>query len=252
MLGAQRALNIAGPLLRSTWSAIRGWRALQPVRSRVPLSRMLLQALLITSLARGNAESGRTREIWWSSMLACWLCFEGLLRPGELRQLRVADVDLPMGGWEAGMILTIRKPKTRRICRTNVSLMRWMSWWMQGFDPGRRVFRMGRRLWANMFSLGLSCVGAADKGFTLGSLPGGGATHHFRVHENLGRLQYHGRCARSETLRCYLHEALAAQVDARLSSESRRLVESVLAHLHVLDRPPPRSLKVLLSRSGDE
>ena len=122
-------------------------------------------------------------------MLACWLCFEGLLRPGELCQLRVADIDLPMGGWEAtenvGMILTIRKPKTRRIYHTqfvlikNVSLIRWMSWWMQGLDPGRRVFRMGRRLWANMLSLGLSCIGAADKGFTLGSLRGGGATITF-------------------------------------------------------------------------
>ena len=262
VLGAQRALNIAGPLLRSTWSAIRGWRALQPVKSRVPISRMLLQALLITSLARGNAESGRTREIWWSSMLACWLCFEGLLRPGELCQLRVADIDLPMDGWEAtenvGMILTVRKPKTRRIYHTqfvltkNVSLIRWMSWWMQGLDPGRKVFCMGRRLWANLFSQGLSRIGAADKGFTLGSLRGGGATHHFRVHENLGRLQYHGRWSRSETLRFYLHEALAAQVDARLSRESRSLVASVLAHLHVLDQPPPRPLKVLLSRSGDE
>ena len=48
-------------------------------------------------------------------------------------------------------------------------------------------------------------------------------------YENLGRLQYHERWARSETLRFYLHEALAAQVDARLSSEGRKLVESVLA-----------------------
>ena len=262
VLGAQRALHIAGPLLRSTWSAIRGWRALQPVKSRVPISRMLLQALLITSLARGNSESGRAREIWWSSMLACWICFEGLLRPGELCQLRVGDIDMPLGNWEdtenVGMILTIRKPKTRRIYRTqfvlikNVSLIRWMSWWIQGLDPGRKVFRMGRRLWASMFSSGLSLFGAGDKGFTLGSLRGGGATHHFRVHENLGRLQYHGRWAKAETLRFYLHDALAAQVDARLSNESRELIAVILQHVHVLVRPPPQSLKVLLSRSGDE
>ena len=86
-----------------------------------------------------------------------------------------------------------------------------------------------------------------DKGFTSGSLRGGGPTHHLRVHENLGRLQYHGRWARAETLRFYLHEALTAQVDARLSDASRDLIDMVLRHAHVLEHLPPQSLKVLVS-----
>ncbi|CAE6958585.1 unnamed protein product, partial [Symbiodinium sp. CCMP2592] len=230
VLGVQRILNIAGPLLRSTWSALRGWRALQPVRSRVPISSSLLHAFLVVSLARGNAEVGRARERWWSAMLAAWLSFEGLLRPGELCQLRAGDIDLPLDSLTAadeGLILTIRQPKTRRVYHTQFvlvkepRLVKWMVWWLDAVPSGRKLFRLGRREWARLLTAGLSALGADQNGYTLGSLRGGGATAHFRAHENLARLQYHGRWARSETLRFYLHEAWAAQGDAQLSASSK-------------------------------
>ncbi|CAE7727399.1 SMYD3 [Symbiodinium sp. CCMP2592] len=231
VLGVQRILNIAGPLLRSTWSALRGWRALQPVRSRVPISSSLLHAFLVVSLARGNAEVGRARERWWSAMLAAWLSFEGLLRPGELCQLRAGDIDLPLDSLTAadeGLILTIRQPKTRRVYHTQFvlvkepRLVKWMVWWLDAVPSGRKLFRLGRREWARLLTAGLSALGADQKGYTLGSLRGGGATAHFRAHENLARLQYHGRWASFSSARIMgerLQRALRELADALQEAE---------------------------------
>ena len=38
VLGVQRTLRLSGPLLRGTWAALRGWRTLLPVNSRIPMS----------------------------------------------------------------------------------------------------------------------------------------------------------------------------------------------------------------------
>ncbi|CAE7210929.1 SMYD3 [Symbiodinium sp. CCMP2592] len=98
VLGLQRALQISGPLLRGTWAAIRGWRSLQPVKSRVPMSKYVLEGLLVVLTARALREVGRVRERFLAAMLASWICFEALLRPGEADNLLVGDVCLPDPG----------------------------------------------------------------------------------------------------------------------------------------------------------
>ena len=86
LIGLQRAFHLSGPLLRGSWAAIRGWRVLQPVRSRVPMSKSILKALLVVLLATGKSFTGRAREGYWAAMLATWVSFEGLLRPGSPRR----------------------------------------------------------------------------------------------------------------------------------------------------------------------
>ena len=72
-------------------------------------------------------------------------------------------------------------------------------------------------------------LGLADCHFTLGSLRGGGATHSFRVHRNLGQLQYAGRWKRAETLKHYIQEALAVQVVSQAPQESQQLLRATHA-----------------------
>lgn len=256
LIGLQRAFHLSGPLLRGSWAAIRGWRVLQPVRSRVPMSKSILKALLVVLLATGKSFTGRAREGYWAAMLATWISFEGLLRPGETSVLRVSDLCFPDGvagvDSQEGLVVTIRKPKTRRLWQTQFVLIKcpeliaWLLWWCEGVPRDRLLFRMGRRQWYRLFKLGLERLLLQDRGFTLGSLRSGGATWHFRTYENLSTLQYLGRWARADTLRYYLHEALTVRVEAESRPEAKRHLEFALEHVSVLDKPPRLSLRALL------
>ena len=188
LIGLQRAWHLSGPLLRGSWSAIRGWRALQPIRSRIPMSRSIMQGVVLTLLMMGNEENGYLREIMWAAMLSVWLSFEGLLRPGETEQLLVRDLCFPdqHGGGSEGLVVTIRKPKTRRLWHTQFVLIRdralisWLRWWTMGVSTNRVLFRVARRRWAKVFGQSLAWLQLDDRGFTLGSLRAGGATWHFK------------------------------------------------------------------------
>ena len=256
LIGLQRVFHLSGPLLRGSWAAIRGWRVLQPVRSRVPMSKAILKALLVTLLASGNSLSGRGREHYWASMLATWLSFEGLLRPGETSVLRVSDLCFPDGvageDSQQGLVITIKKPKTRRLWQTQFVLVKcpeliaWLRWWCAGCSRDRLVFRFSRRQWYRIFQHGLERLCLEDRGFTLGSLRSGGATWHFRTYENLSTLQYLGRWARADTLRYYLHEALTVRVEAESRPEAKQHLEFALDHVNMLRKPPRLPCRALL------
>ncbi|CAE7608483.1 unnamed protein product, partial [Symbiodinium pilosum] len=98
VLGIQRSLRIAGPLLKNTWTLLRGWRRLEPIKSRVPLPFHVLQCLLIFCLVRGFQFHGQLRAEWWSVMIGCWLGYHALLRPGEVDALRMGDLLFPVDG----------------------------------------------------------------------------------------------------------------------------------------------------------
>ncbi|CAE7383354.1 unnamed protein product, partial [Symbiodinium microadriaticum] len=153
---------------------------------------------------------------------------EALLRPGEAHNLHVEDILLPDSGvtsqGDEGLVITIRRPKTRRVWRAQFvlvkdeALIRWMRWWVKDARPHRRLFRVGRRTWAQQVAEGFASLDLGDRGYTLSSFRGGGATNMFRRHMNLAQLQYHGRWARQETLKAYLQEAFSVQVAASAST----------------------------------
>ena len=249
VLGVQRLFQVSGPLLRQTWGSIRAWRTLQPVQSRVPVTYTVLTALLVVLMSRSVRESGRGREQWLCSMLASWLCFEALLRPGEAHELRVEDILLPdvsvgLQGDE-GMVISIRRPKTRRVWRSQFvlvkdeMLIRWTAWWIKDARPHRRLFRVGRRVWAQQVAEGFRGLALEDRGYTLSSFRGGGATNLFRRTMNLAQLQYHGRWARQERLKAYLQEAFSVQVAASASSMARERIALVNQEWPLLSCPPP-------------
>ena len=249
VLGVQRHFQVSGPLLRQTWGSIRAWRTLQPVRSRVPVTYAVLTALLVVLMSRSAREQARGREQWLCSMLASWLSFEALLRPGEAHNLHVEDILLPDSGvtsqGDEGLVITIRRPKTRRVWRAQFvlvkdeALIRWMRWWVKDARPHRRLFRVGRRTWAQQVAEGFASLDLGDRGYTLSSFRGGGATNMFRRHMNLAQLQYHGRWARQETLKAYLQEAFSVQVAASASTVARERIALVNREWPLLASPPP-------------
>lgn len=260
VLGIQRALRIAGPLLKNSWTLLRGWRRLEPIRPRVPLPYHILRGLLIFCLTRGLQYKGQLRAEWWSVFIGTWLGFCALLRPGEVDSLKVSDLLFPVDdeiGQGAALVVNIRNPKTRRVWNHQFALaeekdlMLWLKWWCKDRAGRERVMMIGKRRWAVLFKQALDEMHLATCGFTLGSLRGGGATYHFRVHRNIGQLQYAGRWARAETLRHYLQTALSIQVVAQAPGEATRILRNLRAHAHHLRSPPPADLTDLLaSRRG--
>ncbi|CAE7920809.1 unnamed protein product, partial [Symbiodinium necroappetens] len=153
---------------------------------------------------------------------------------GGLAQFRSSPQDEEAGG----LVVTIRKPKTRRLWQTQFvlvkspALIKWLAWWTADMQGDRLLFRVARRRWARLFAEGLARLHLGDRGFTLGSLRSGGATWHFRTYENLPKLQYLGRWARADTLKYYLHEALTIKVDAEGKPESKvAVISSALREL---------------------
>ena len=221
VLGVQKFWRISGTALPGTWAALKAWRHLTPSRSRMPMTFYTLQAFLVVCLAKGNQAKGRERYLlWWSVMLGSWLAFTALLRPGEIYKLRVEDITLPVEGAEGvdspGMVVVIRRPKTRRVYKTQFvlvkheSVIRWMRWWRAAHRPGKRLFPWERHQWATTFKAGLSALGLESIGFTPASMRAGGATHLFREKREPASAPIYGSLVEGqhvETLssRCVFH-----------------------------------------------
>ncbi len=250
LLSVQRKFRIHGGLLKGSWLAVKGWKALIPTRTRVPITRYLLESLLVMMLINSAQEQGSERKIWIRCALATWLSFSCLLRPGEALNLRVGDLTFPdistFSMETADLVVVIKHPKTRRVWKNqfvlcdDVALVQWLSWWVCGMSKQKPLFAMSRYIWSSRFSSALSRLGLES--ITLGSLRCGGATFHFRQHKNLGQLQYHGRWASAETLKHYLHAAMSVHVMESLKRDTKEKI--VEAHKHAIVLASPRKLSV--------
>lgn len=248
VLSLQRAFRISGSGLKGTWLAIKNWKASLPHHTRVPLSRSGMEALVLTMFASGASSCGYDRRTWWACALATWLSFVCLLRPGETLKLRVDDLTFPDGSslveGAAGLVVVVRNPKTKRIWKTQFvlcsenPLIQWLAWWVRGIPRHQWLFPLTRYVWNTRFNSGLDRLALRSCGFTLGSLRTGGATYHFRVHQNLALLQYHGRWASSDTLKYYLHSAMSVHVMSNISEEAKGRLEVALSNVALLLNPP--------------
>ena len=258
VLALQQAYGLSGPLLRNTWAVVKGWRTVQVSKPRIPLTKYRLECMVLVAMSRGLSEDGLGRYRWWSAGLAWWLGFTCLLRPGEILNLHVGDIQFPEGPGEEreglGAVVVIRRPKTRRIWREQFvlcqdsRLVKWLQWWLRGRSPHKSVFGFARHALVQRFSEALAYLGLADVGYTLGSLRAGGATDFFRRTRNLGELQYMGRWSAPSTLQHYLMEAFSAHVAGQCSSFAQTRLENAHDNVDLLDCPPGLSAQALLSR----
>ena len=125
VLAVQRKLRVSGALLKSTWAAIKGWKLTRPTRPRVPITRYLLEALVVAGFSRGAGDIGLRRRRWFGAALGWWLAFDALLRPAEVLRLRHCDLAFPnseLHGPDPNLVVVIRNPKTRRVWKTQFVL----------------------------------------------------------------------------------------------------------------------------------
>lgn len=64
--------------------------------------------------------------------------------------------------------------------------MKWLHWWL-AISLGRPIIGLPRQFLQKKLSVTLTFVGLEDCRYTLGSMPSGGATHHFQRFRNFGR-----------------------------------------------------------------
>ena len=178
-----------------------------------------------------------------------------MMRPGEIDALQVKDLHFPEAPELAegvGLVISIKQAKTRRVWAQQFvivedeSLIRWLQWWVQGRRPRDRVMRVARRRWSQLVGEALKLLLLTECGFTLGSLRGGGACHHFKTKQNLGLLQFAGRWRRPETLKHYLQEALGVHALAKAPAKATEVMRSTFELVELLNHPPPRALNQLL------
>lgn len=183
------------------------------------------------------------------------------MRPSELLKLKPQDLSFPPGTngeSDPGLIVIVRNPKTKRIWRRQFVLghderiVRWLRWWTKGQRRRQNVLPFSRYVFTKCFQECLRRLGLESCGFTLGSLRAGGATNHFRCHDNLAQLQFHGRWTSTSTLQFYLQEAFGAHVEGKMSPASRRMLETLQCHSSMLNTPPVDSVQSFFSNEAHQ
>ncbi|CAE7734383.1 unnamed protein product [Symbiodinium sp. CCMP2592] len=171
-----------------------------------------------------------------------------MLRPGEIDQLRVGDFCFPEAPELAegvGLVVSIRQAKTRRVWAKQFviidskELVAWCRWWTEGKGPKQRFLSPSRRRWSQVLVEALEILDLNSCGFTLSSMRGGGACHHFKTQKNLGLLQFAGRWRRPETLRHYLQDVLGIHALAQAPSTAREKLLQTYEQVPLLLTPPP-------------
>ncbi|CAE7654091.1 unnamed protein product [Symbiodinium sp. CCMP2592] len=217
VLSIQKELRLSGPLLRNTWSNLRAWRMLQPIKPRVPMTHYVMQCVLVVCLAFANQSSGSAKAEWFSTMLGIWLAFAGMLRPGEVDNLKFSDFCFPEVAElceNVGLVVNIRQAKTRRVWANQFilihdrALVSWLRWWAQDQKPSLRFLQVGRRKWSERLREALNALDLETCHLTLGT----------------------------ETLRHYLQDALAIHTLAQAPGSAKDKLAEVYDYCGYLGR----------------
>lgn len=255
IVAVQRKLSISGSLLRATWTAMKGWKSLRPSRPRVPVTRWILEAMVLVGLMKGAECRGAARKEWWSAALGWWLAFEGLLRPVEVLRLQRKHLVFPedaLTGPDPNLVVVIEEPKTKRVWNkqfvvcTEPGLIQWLQWWAQQMRPNDFLVCMSRHSWSRRLLAVCNSLKLEDVGYTLSSFRSGGATYQFRQHGNFSVLQFKGRWKSAATVQFYIQGAMAAHATCAAGAEAAERVRFVRAGSQWLERVPGQTAARLL------
>ena len=200
-----------------------------------------------SGFSRGAGDIGLRRRRWFGAALGWWLAFDPLLRPAEVLRLRHCDLAFPnseLHGPDPNLVVVIRNPKTRRVWKTQfvlcteAPLIDWLRWWCTHLRQDEPLLGLSRHQWSSYLKQAVQWLCIDEAGYTLSSFRSGGATHHFRTHENLGTLQYRGRWNSPSTLQYYLHEAMSAHVTCRISALGEQRAAAVRSGVEWLKKTP--------------
>eukprot|EP00971_Amphidinium_carterae_P339536 6477397-Amphidinium_carterae.1 len=217
------------------WLCQRTWQQHTPVHARAPMPESILLALACTSWVLG----------WHRLALGLLLGFLGMLRPSELGRLRRMDISLPqdLNGSPDVLIIAIAQSKTStRASRlqstmiTDVNVIALAQGLLCDDSPSRLLISGGLPELSRKYAK-LTTILDLKKGFSLGTLRGGGAVRCLKQHKSLSLLQWLGRWSSERSTHHYLQLGVAAATWIDLPLATKALVQQLASHADVILNP---------------
>ena len=189
--------------LKSSWRLMKTWVTHEIPNRAPPLSLEALHLLVGYALFKQ----------WHLFALSLLLAFHGLLRTGELLNLKAKNITVSQPKGPAVISLGLTKSGKRHGAAESVTIhaedvCRRLYQWKQLACPSASLTGSSH-VWRKTFSQTIDAVGLSSFDFRPYSLRRGGATNHFQIHGRFDALLVLGRWQAASTARVYVNEGLA-------------------------------------------
>ena len=204
--------EVAGKL-RHSWRLLKSWNKMEPPMRVLPISPLIVLAM--------SGACIRLRKIQCAA--AFLLCFDTLLRPGELYSLRKQDFT-----WAGGKaVVSLRNTKTGQrkgaeemvVCQSEIANF-WLQKALLRKDPGDYLLSCTSKSLRTLFFTILEHLGVQGH-FSMYSFRRGGATWHFLAGGSMEETLLRGRWQSSSTARIYLQDAAATLTHLQITPAQR-------------------------------
>jgi integrase len=240
ILAVQTAHRHLRGKLRQSWDGLQSWAEELPSSLRTPLPLLCFKAMVCLSRIFGLSSKGRAAFTWFVFANLLELGYWGMLRPGELFNLKREHVALPSSGIlsvEAFTVLMIIKPKNKRSMGykqfatvRSCSASAWSDFLFKDMDGASKLWHMSLAYFAKIFSKVVKHLQLSTFHFTPASLRAGGCTHAYQTGNEPSRLKFQGRWKSESSVAHYIQESMAQLVLIQLSPEAVNLLNSVVKH----------------------
>ena len=220
----QYHLPSAAGRLRFSWKMVKAWQRLEPPQRVIPLSPLMTQAFAGACISQGFVRVG-------AAML---MAFDGMLRPGELYQVRIQDITF----YQNQSVIALRDTKTGKrkgssemaMCDSVVANY-WLRQAVRSVPPTQLLLDVSPALFRRMFN---NLVNHFDLSglFAIYSLRRGGATWDFLSHKSMELTLLRGRWSSTSTARIYLQDTVATVSLLQLTPLQRAHARLAASHLH--------------------
>ena len=239
--------------LQRSWETLKSWEECLPSALRTPLPVSLLVAMICRSRIEAY-DSQDQREKWLAFSTLIGVGFFGLLRPGELLNLKRKHVDLPnsMTFAQPNVTLAIEKPKNhRQLGTTQFSTVKqpdvcnWTSWLCVGKDAESKLWPHSHSEFRRMFKIMCCKLKIDGAKYSPASLRAGGATFYFDQLHDVNRLRLMGRWSNAQSLEHYVQVGKGQQLLHRMSPEATKIARTLLAEGNFLLHLPAAKASAL-------
>eukprot|EP00438_Fugacium_kawagutii_P007517 Skav231098 [mRNA] locus=scaffold2525:251187:253990:- [translate_table: standard] len=196
--------------LGGSWRLLKTWAANEIPNRAPPLTEEAVHTLAGYALFK-------QQPLFALSLL---LGFYGLLRTGELLNIRNKDVSQPTSTSVAVISLGLTKGGQRSGSAESITIseqetLRRLWQWKCSSSPGS-LLCPAPHVWRRIFNDTISALELDEYQYRPYSLRRGGATFYFQHHGQLDRLLIQGRWQSSRTARLYLNEGMAILAESSL------------------------------------
>ena len=200
--------------LAGSWRLLKAWSTAEVPRRAPPMTLLVLDAMCGWFVMKEMPLMA----------LSLRVAFFGLLRTGELLNLKAKDVFIPSPKGPAVLSLGLTKAGARQGAAESITLheesvLGALYRWKQRARPAE-FLTAKPHAWRTLFSNALEALRLTPLEFRPCSLRRGGATFWFNQHGSFDRLLVQGRWAASKTARIYLNDGLAQLADMTLPNSS--------------------------------